>query len=198
MSYIFRARKNQAITVTERQFSIIVGSLLGDAYISALGKIQFEHSQKAEAYLQWKFQELEGVRYANVSRVSREKNGSLTSSCRFWTRQFFRPLRQIWYGDGKKHLATEALESITPLALAVWHMDDGHYEKAKKRCILATDGFSDEDRIRLAVFFRERFDLHMTIRKSGKMALTQGETEKFFALIMPYRIACMAYKFPDP
>ena len=90
------------------------------------------------------------------------------------------------------------MEMITPLALAVWHMDDGHYEKAKKRCIFAADGFSHKDRVCLAQLLRERFGLSVTIRKSGKMALTQRETEKFFALVAPYRIACMAYKFPDP
>ena len=98
MSIIFRVRKNQTLIMTDRQFEIVIGSLLGDAYISPLGKIQFEHSVKAREYLKWKFQELIGIRYRRIGYVTRIVKGSHTSSCRFWTRQFFRPLRRMAYG----------------------------------------------------------------------------------------------------
>ena len=199
MPTIFRARKNQSITLTDRQFEIIVGSLLGDAYASPLGKIQFEHSVKAQEYLNWKFQELKDARYEKIGYVKRRMNKSVVDSCRFWTRQFFRPLREMAYNtDGKKYLSEAWLKKVTPLALAVWYMDDGHYEKPKKRCIIATDGFSNEDRNKLQLFLKERFDLEIVVRKSGKIAMTQAETVKFFQIIHPYRIECMAYKFPNP
>ena len=199
MSIIFRVRKNQELAVTDRQFEIIIGSLLGDAYISPLGKIQFEHSVKAHEYLKWKFQELIGIRYRRIGYVARIVKGSNTSSCRFWTRQFFRPLRQMAYGlDGKKFISQTWLERLTPLALAVWYMDDGHFEAPKQRCIIATDGFSDEDRSKLQKFLKERFDLDVVIRKSGKISMTKSESMKFFRIITPFKIACMAYKFPHP
>ena len=31
----------------------------------------------------------------------------------------------VYFGDGKKHLSWDYLKSLTPLALAVWYMDDG-------------------------------------------------------------------------
>ena len=82
--------------------SIIIGSLFGDAYIHPYGKIQFEHSKQAEAYLEWKFNEMEGIRYPRISYVQRQKNGKTYYSCRFWTKQFFRPLREEIYQGGKK------------------------------------------------------------------------------------------------
>ena len=196
---VFYARKNQRLAVTDRQFSIIVGSLLGDAYVSPLGKIQFEHSEKAKEYVQWKFKEMDGIRYQNIGRVKRILNNKVFYSRRFWTRQFFRPLRMMAYQtDGKKYISRKWLSELTPLALAIWYMDDGHYEREKRRCIIATDGFSDDDREQLKSFLKMKFNLAVTLRKSGKMAMTQSETEKFFEIIYPYRIGCMAYKFPNP
>jgi len=193
----FKARKNLHIEVTDRQYEIIVGSLLGDAYIHPKGKIQFEHSDKAKEYLEWKFQELKGLRYNRVGSVERKVGNSLTRSYRFWTRQFFRPLRVMFYQD-KKRLSLKILNALTPLALAVWFMDDGHFEKAKKRCIIATDGFSNEDRTMLQLFLKQRYGLDVVVRKSGKISFNQLNTERFFEIIKPYRLECMAYKFPNP
>lgn len=199
MPFIFRARKNQRLFVTDRQFSIVVGSLLGDAYISPLGKIQFEHSEKAKEYVQWKFREMDGVRYQNIGCVKRTLNDKVLYSYRFWTRQFFLPLRLMAYQvNGKKCISQRWLSELTPLTLAIWYMDDGHYERQKRRCIIATDGFSDDDRERMKSFLKIKFNLAVIIRKSGKMAMTQSETKKFFEIIHPYKIACMAYKFPNP
>ncbi len=43
---IFTARKNLKLDVSDRQVQILVGCLLGDAYITKLGKIQIEQSDK--------------------------------------------------------------------------------------------------------------------------------------------------------
>lgn len=198
MSHIFRARKTQQLLVSDRQMSIIAGSLLGDAHIRPLGKIQFEHSIKAKEYLKWKFDELRTISYQRIGFIVRQVSENPTASCRFLTRQYFRPLRRLFYRSGKKYISTEVLRLLTPHAIAVWYMDDGHYERVKQRCIIATDGFSDADRKGLCNFLRKKFDLVFVIQKSGKISLTQKETQRFFRLICPYRIKCMAYKFPDP
>lgn len=87
---------------------------------------------------------------------------------------------------------------LTPLAMAIWYMDDGHYERLKKRCIIATDGFSDEDRENLKRFLTEEYDLEIVVRRSGKIAMSQKETEKFLNIIAPYQVDCMTYKFLNP
>lgn len=178
--------------------NIIVGSLLGDAHIRPLGKIQFEHSIKAKEYLEWKFNELRTISYKKIGYVARQVSENPTASCRFLTRQYFRPLRWLSYRSGKKYISANILRLLTPYAIAIWYMDDGHYERKKQRCIIATDGFSDADRKRLCNFLRKKFDLIFTIQKSGKISLTQVETNKFFQLILPYQLKCMAYKFPNP
>lgn len=198
MSITLSARKNLKLIIEKRQYSILTGSLLGDAYIHPQGKVQFEHSSKAQRYLEWKFRELEKIRYKRIGFVERRVKNKHLSSYRFWTRQYFRPLRAKWYRNGKKIVPSDSLKDVTPLALAVWYMDDGYFEANKKRCIIATDGFSKTDRIRLKKFLEKKYSVNVTIRKSGKISMTQAETENFFRIISPYRLDCMRYKFPNP
>lgn len=65
------ARKNQKLFVTTRQEEILIGSLLGDAYITKKGKIQLEQSFKQKEYLFWKYNELSSISYEKISLVKR-------------------------------------------------------------------------------------------------------------------------------
>ena len=105
----FRARKNLRLTLTFRQMSIVLGSVMGDAYIYPLGKICFEHGNAQRGYLEWKYSELKQVAYPKVSRVSRtdKRSGNITTSWRFFLRQYFRPLREEFY-------ESLGLEGISP------------------------------------------------------------------------------------
>ena len=47
---VLRARKRLLLELTERQREILIGCVLGDAYISQLGKIRIEHSVKQREY----------------------------------------------------------------------------------------------------------------------------------------------------
>ena len=38
----------------------------------------------------------------------------------------------VYFGDGRKHLTWEYLKALTPLALAVWYMDDGCFTLRSK------------------------------------------------------------------
>ena len=38
--------------------------------------------------------------------------------------------RAVYLGDGKKFLSEEYLKALTPLALAIWYMDDGSFTSA--------------------------------------------------------------------
>ena len=87
------ARKNLSLTLTDRQTQILIGSILGDGYISPRGQIQLEHSKKQKDYLSWKFEELKDLAYRRISKVSRldKRSNKINHSHRFWLRQYFRP-----------------------------------------------------------------------------------------------------------
>ena len=52
----------------------------------------------------------------------------------------------MYLGDGKKHLSDDYLKALTPLALAVWYMDDGGFTVRSKGVQERTAGGSRADR----------------------------------------------------
>ena len=191
----FTARKKQKLWIQPRQLDILAGSILGDAYVAPLGKIQIEHSIKQHEYVEWKYQELATISYPSPPVALRHvcrKSGQTYDSLRFWTRQFFRSLRKRFY-EGKQKIFPVDLH-ITPLILAVWYMDDGHYEKKKNRCILATDCFDLNSLKRISRSFQKDLGINPTIRKSGKMAFNSLDCNKFRSVIAPHIIPAMSYK----
>lgn len=191
----FIARKQQVLWVHPHQLEILKGSILGDAYVAPLGKIQLEHSISQLEYLQWKYRQLASISYPSLPvRVPRynRRVAKRYTSVRFWTRQFFRTLRLQFY-EGKKKIFPLDLQ-LTPLLLAVWYMDDGHYEKAKKRCILATDQFDHESLERIQMAFRNQYSINTTLRRSGKLVFSQENLNRFFRVISRHVIPAMNYK----
>src|SRR6266498_3388220 len=122
--------------LSEQQWQVVLGSLMGDGNVSPnlqdrsgvrfrlghgaqKGRSPAERATKA-AYLDWKVGLLSNIECSR--RVA--PNGAVFAD--------FTPLaeldelrRAVYLGDGKKHLSWDYLKALTPLALAVWYMDDG-------------------------------------------------------------------------
>ena len=69
---------------------------------------------------------LEGVaarqhRLQPAHRTPRARSSPTSPRCRSWASCS----EAVYLGDGKKHLTWDYLKALTPLALAVWYMDDG-------------------------------------------------------------------------
>ncbi|OHA43116.1 MAG: hypothetical protein A3G03_02380 [Candidatus Taylorbacteria bacterium RIFCSPLOWO2_12_FULL_44_15c] len=65
---VLHARKRIFLSLSSRQRDILIGSVLGDAYIAPWGKIRIEHSVKQSEYVYWKYAELKSLCYAGVPR----------------------------------------------------------------------------------------------------------------------------------
>ena len=191
---IFTARKNLKLDVSDKQIEILVGCLLGDAYLTRLGKIQIEQSNKQENYIRWKHQELFSISYAGLKEVVRfdKQDKRVTKSFRFWTRQFFKDWRSIFYRENRKIFPTKLGKYITPLSIAVWYMDDGSYDQ-KYRCIISTESFDLKSRICLLKRLRH-FKIEAILKNNGKLAIRSNSLNKFFELIKPYLHQSMRYK----
>jgi hypothetical protein len=191
---IFTARKNLKLDVSNRQVEILIGCLLGDAYLTKLGKIQIEQSNKD--YINWKFQELASISYSNPPKkvVRFEKQDDrVTKSFRFWTRQYFRVWRDKWYQGNRKVFPKDLRDLITPLTIAVWYMDDGCYQKFD--CTLSTESFDLENREQL-IKKLNTFGIIAIPRGRGKIRIKNSSLNKFFELIKPYIHQSMLYKLP--
>ena len=204
MGHIFTARKTQFITVSDRQMEILAGSLLGDAYISKRGAIQIEQGENQKQYLLWKYRELKSITSGKISRVFRKKKtGLMTSSYRFFSKQYFRPWRKVMYRSGRKILPVSVLNLITPLSLAVWYMDDG-CKKNNYSIIISTDGFSIVSLKKLRLMLQERWFINTRIivkttagKKYRRLTIGSYDLVRFFELIRPYIIPSMQYKISD-
>ena len=69
--------------------------------------------------------------------------------------------RAVYLGDGKKFLSEEYLKALTPLALAIWYMDDGSFTVRSKglqqrttggsgRIEICVEAMSEGSRVRLS------------------------------------------------
>lgn len=194
---LLRARKNLRLDVTDRQRDILIGCILGDAYISPKGKIRIEQSTKQKEYVWWKHTELKSLAYPalprKIDRINK-LNGREYSSMFFELRQYFRSWRAIFYMERRKVFPLEL--SISPIALAVWYMDDGCW--TGKKSVIAIEGFDDESIDRIQQLFQFEFQIETVVGKNRKLVIRKRSHERFYALISPYIISSMQYKLPNP
>lgn len=193
----FSARTNLRLKVTHRQMEIIVGCLLGDGYIHPRGQIQIEQSAEQLPYINWKYDELCSIAYGPPTKVERFDNryGKKYIGARFWLRQYFRPLRKIFYPEGRKIFPMKMSKYFTDLSLAVWYMDDGNLYKGRHLKI-ACDGFDSKTRKLLQSLLLNKYSLKSSVHKSGKLRISAESLSEFFRLVRPHIYSSMMYKVP--
>ena len=157
--------------LSEQQLQLILGSLMGDGNLSPNRKgrsgtrFRMGHGARQAAYLDWKASLLGNIPH---SRTVNAKGAVFAD---------FTPLPElgelheaVYFGDGKKHLSWDYLKSLTPLALAVWYMDDGGFTLRSKgvqertaggtgRIEICVEAMSPGSRDRLARYLRDTYGL---------------------------------------
>jgi recombination protein RecA len=194
-----------------QQFQLILGSLMGDGNLSpnrrgrSGTRFRMGHGAGQAAYLDWKVSLLGNIAHA------RTVNAKAAVFADFTPLPELRELHDaVYFGDGKKHLSWEYLKSLTPLALAVWYMDDGGFTVRSKgvqerttggtgRVEICIEAMSLGSRERLVHYLRDTHGLDVKLRYSGarKISVLQFSTaasEKFQELVAPYVHPSMEYK----
>lgn len=102
----------------------------------------------------------------------------------------------MFYKNGKKVIPLNIYEYLTPLALAVWVMDNGKYLNG---CIFLPIGFSKEiDRVRLSDALFQCFGLVCSINELKKdifvIIINKESVKKFQTIVSPYIIPSLKYK----
>lgn len=150
--------------LTKSQKDIIIGSLLGDAWLQLPTKSNhnssFSKSQsyEKEEYIKWHFESLQPYSSSIYFRKIPAKewsNGYFvkeTSSFTILTRScpYFTDLRNKWYPDEKDkqgYIIKKVPKDIeiNQQVLAVWYADDGNNATSKNQITLHTEGFLSED-----------------------------------------------------
>ena len=88
-------------------------------------------------------------------------------------------------------------EFLTPLALAIWFMDDG--SSLGKGARIATNCFTLEEISFLCEVLKKKYDITATPCKSGAnkgyiIYIHKKSMELFYAIIKPYLLTSMYYK----
>lgn len=170
----------------EDVISIFIGSLLGDGCMEKDGngfRFCFYQAAKHIEYILWLHSTLFNHGYCKkdipqiFSRTYNSLNRDLAYYCRFKTFTFssFGWIYDSFYINKVKVLPSFIKEYLTPLALAVWIMDDGGWIKNPLRAPqggglkLATNCFKKSDVELLAGILRDRYDLKVSIVSAGRI-----------------------------
>jgi recombination protein RecA len=197
--------------LSDQQMQLILGSLMGDGNLSpntrgrSGTRFRMGHGAKQAEYLDWKVSLLGNIGCARTSNAK----GAVFAD--------FTPLPElaeihdaVYFGDGKKHLSWDYLKELTPLALAVWYLDDGCFTIRSKgvqertqggsgRIEICVEAMSPGSRERLVQYLRDTHRLDVKLRASGArrvsvLQFTTSASEKFQALVAPFVHPCMDYK----
>ena len=192
--------------------SLIIGSTLGDSHLEkrkgGLGtRVVFEQSSKNVEYLMWFHKYLYTRGYCNPNKpklqIRIRKNNERTFQYRINSYTFFsfNWIHDMFYimKEGKlvKIVPSNIREYLTPLALAIWFMDDG--SKSNKTIRIATNSFTYEDNLFLCSVLKERYNIKASVQSSGKnkgfiLYISTKSTIDFIKIIKPYMLPSMYYK----
>ena len=204
-------RVMQAATeyLSDFQWEVLLGGLMGDGALSPSrsgngARFRWGHGVKQAEYGDWK-----ASLFANIN-VSRSTNAKGAVFHDVQPLAELAELRDAVYMGGKKVLSDDYLKRLSPLALAVWYMDDGGFTIRSKgvqqrtegrsgRSEICVEAFSSDSQIRLQSYLADAWGIETTLTRGGKrqMAILQfptAETAKFHALIAPFVHPSMEYK----
>lgn len=193
------------LKLTKRQREIIIGKLLGDGHLETLDngrtyRLKIEHSLSQKEYVDWLYQEFkEWVRTPPQIKFQKV-NGKIFKKYWFNTLSHgsFRFYAQQFYRDKRKCVPKLIHRWLTPLALAVWFMDDGSIKsKHHKARIINTQSYTKTEVQRLINVLKTKYGIECKLRKQkeGYQILILAESAKrFVEIIKPYLHPSMDYK----
>lgn len=192
--------------------SVLMGSLLGDCYGSLRNiegyRFHFKQSIIHKDYLFWLYDFFFSRGYCSnlkpriyTIKIYNKKYDAIKMHYRYefntFTFRSFSWIHKMFYKKGKKIINPKIEQYLTPLALAIWIMDDGGWAKPGVR--IATNNYKLEEVQILVAILKKLFDLNCTVQNiyiPGQYSIyIKGESIiKLRKLIYPYIIPSMRYK----
>jgi hypothetical protein len=203
----FELIKNIPLDLIQRQ--LVFGTLLGDGCIAPHGRknksyrLLIGHCEAQKELVLWKKQILND--YVNVIKKNIDKRGnSIMYSFSTITHNDFKYFYDLFYENGRKVIREEMVQYLTPLALAVWIIDDGSRYQMKNIMRIATDSFTKSENELLQYFFKNNFDLQAEVRgyirnnrQFHYLSFNVKNSILLSDIIRPYIINSMKYKIGE-
>jgi recombination protein RecA len=192
--------------LSEQQLQVVLGGLMGDGSVSPKrehangagikSRFRFGHGPKQDDYAMWKAGLLEGV---PLSISPHSKGGLMVETTPMAELDV---LREAVYVGGKKVFSWDYLKELTPLALAIWYLDDGSFATRRKdgsagRSDICVQAMDSGTRKRLVSHLNDSFGLSCKlIDRAGKAVIIfdRDGTEALHDLVAPHVPESMEYK----
>jgi LAGLIDADG DNA endonuclease family len=200
--------------MTKSLKEMLVGAILGDAYIKRTGInkafISFEQSSKKIEYLNYLHRTVKQEGLPLIDEKTKEylrndlRHDIVNKSLYFRSQSVeeLKPLADLFLNEsGKKIIPRNIVDYLTPRSLAFWIMDDGQQVK-RGGVTLCTDSFSSEEISILREALFKNFNLETSIHmKKGKnealyerIYLKKDSFEEFKPALIEHMHDSMLYK----
>jgi len=174
------------------QEQVVIGSLLGDGSFRKASdfntSLRIGHGAKQDAYCLWKQSLFEGLIGAQATN---SRGGHSFDTIPMYE---LTALAEQNYDQNGKHPSQSLIDRLTPLALAIWYMDDGTFDSERQnRCSICCPAFPLEKQQAMVRWFQQQ-GIAATLDGRGRINFGVTETPKLHALIAPFVHPSMDYK----
>ena len=185
-------------------FSLLLGGLIGDGYITKSGQASFNRGDSQKEYVLEKQKLFGGTIYDYISKTGYGKE-FLVHRLTLPNNSQTKYVRELIY-SGEKKIVSTLFDYIDEKSLAMWYMDDGCLgnTRGKYYVTLCTHGFSYEENSKIAEFLHKKWGIDCKLTKANGLTDTlyyiriYGENvAKFIKLISKYIFPSMEYKIPE-
>lgn len=181
--------------MSEVQHSVLLGTLLGDGAMRCKKNalLEINHCAAQKSYVDWKFDVFRSL--VSTEPKLRRTNGR-REAYRFTTRSLaeLTPYYRAFYTDSRKRVPDV---QVTPLALAVWFMDDGC--KSHRAAYFNTQQFDLESQSRMLEILTAQFGIRATLNRDKqyfRVRVAVDSIARLRDLIWPHLLPEMRYKLP--
>ncbi len=171
---------------------IVIGSLLGDGSFRKISdfntSLRIGHGAKQDAYCLWKQSLFDGL---IGSQGTNSRGGHSFDSIPMYE---LTALAEHNYDQNGKHPSQELIDRLTPLAVAIWYMDDGTFDSERQnRCSICCPAFPLEKQQAIVRWFHQQ-GISATLDARGRINFGVNETPELHAMIAPFVHPSMEYK----
>lgn len=187
--------------------SVLVGSLLGDCYGNRRSvegtRFCFRQSIVHKEYLFWLYDFFFTRGYSSnlkprmYTRVLKSHNKHYGYEFNTFTFRSFNWIHDMFYHKGKKRISFKLENYLTPMAIAIWIMDDGGWANPGVR--ISTYNFSLDEIKFLVSLLKKLYNLNCTIQilKNGiqsSIYIKKESIPKLTEIVLPYMHNSMYHK----
>jgi recombination protein RecA len=178
--------------LTDEGVQVVLGSALGDGSVRQdyrhTASLRIGHGAAQDTYCTWKHDLFAGLSH----KLVRNSRGGLN----FDTRPCYElaSIRKMAYTGRRKDPSAEMVDALTPLAIAIWYMDDGTFDSRRQnRSSICFKGLSRAAQERLQGWF-EQHGISAHLNPLGRLDFNIAATRALHQLIAPYVHPSMQHK----